>query len=289
MTSKNNFFQLGSFFQGVDLIGENWHSGIVKLDNNNKWEYKSSYLDDCIREDELADLVYLRSGDKRKAFGVITNRRANYFTLGSGECVMDSAIARPYHTKDSIQNIFNIFPFRKYTDSLTSYGAVFPRNGSNKIQLRNMKSNLYSINYYSPYNLSSPIGTEIAIGPALNLDFPTMDSLDIILFTTQRSNINFKSGFSDTVFAEETMQREVKDEKEIAVYPNPNDGNFKVYIEDTEKIKHIELTDQMGRIFRKEKVQGKTTLFEGLNLSAGIYTVHVVFEEYTITRKVVVK
>jgi len=56
-----------------------------------------SVKDDCIREDELADLVYLRSGDKRKAFGVITNRRANYFTLGGDSCQLNQPA--PVHSE----------------------------------------------------------------------------------------------------------------------------------------------------------------------------------------------
>ena len=70
-----------SRFEKVDLNGGNWHSGMTRLRSNGNLRFNKSYRDDCIRDDELADVVYLRSGDKEKAFGVITNRRANYYTL----------------------------------------------------------------------------------------------------------------------------------------------------------------------------------------------------------------
>jgi hypothetical protein len=255
------------------------------LDNNN-WEYKKSYRDDCIREDELADLVYLRSGDKRKAFGVITNRRANYFTLGSGECV-DTTIAIPEHSEFDPQEEDD---FADYTDSLQNYGSLSPAGGSDKLQMRNMKSNLYRINYYSPYNLSSPIGTGTAIGPTLNLNFPEMDTLDIILFTARRSNINFKSGFSDTVFSEETIQREVNNEKEddVIVYPNPNEGQFVVLLEKPKDARVINIKNSLGQLVDSRKEISKENRYKLNHFNAGIYAVEVIYADKIIRKKMVI-
>jgi len=181
--------------------------------------------------------------------------------------------------------------FADYTDSLQTYGLVTANDSTNTtLKLRNMKSNLYSINYYSPYNLSSPIGAEIAIGPALNLDFPTMDTLDIILFTAQRSNINFKSGFSDTVFAEETMQREVNHEKDddVIVYPNPNDGQFMVLLEKPKDVLVINIKNSLGQLIDSRKDVYKENRYKLNNFKSGVYAVEVIYVDKIIKRKMVV-
>lgn len=74
---------------------------MTRLRNNGNLKYEKSYRDDCIRDDELADVVYLRSGDRQKAFGVITNRRANYYTLGKEGVMRIVRTYQPLNTQIS--------------------------------------------------------------------------------------------------------------------------------------------------------------------------------------------
>jgi hypothetical protein len=283
--------RVDEFTQGVDLEGGDWHSGMVKLNNQGEWEYKESYRDDCIREDELADVVYLRSGDKEKAFGVITNRRANYYTLGEGECTADTIIAAPLHSKNGEQNFFGNYVWDKYSDSLQLYGDVLPEGGSNRLRLRNMKGGKeFKIKYYSPYDLVNSIKEETKWGPKLTLDFPEMDSLDIVLFEAFPMSGNFKSMHSDTTNSKEILTRESKKEKsdEVIVYPNPNDGKFVIIVEKANAAKTIYITDNLGKRIDSRFDVSKENLYNKTNFRPGLYFIEVVFEDRVIRRKIII-
>ena len=278
--------RVAEFVDGVPLDEENWHSGMVKInkfDNNNFWRYKKNYHDDCIRDDETADVVYLRSGDKEKAFGVITNRRANYYTLGKEECVEDSEnLPAPEHS-DSTEIGF--------TNSLQNYGSVSPSNFNNRLRLRNMKlAKEYKIKYYSPYDLVNSIKEETRWGPKLTLEFPDMDTLNIILFEAFRMGESFKSMQTDTTNSKDPITKTPHKEKKdkVKIYPNPNDGNFVVFIESISTIKAIQITNNLGKIVDKKSKVVNENQYNKSNFNSGIYFVEVVYENMVVRKKIVV-
>ena len=269
--------RVAEFVDGVPLDEENWHSGMVKinkLDKNNYWRYKKSYRDDCIREDETADVVYLRSKDKKKAFGVITNRRANYYTLGEGKCTKDSTIAAPPEESP-----------------LRIYDAVVPGSGNDRLRLRNMKfAREYKIKYYSPYDQVNSIKEETRWGPKLTLEFPDMDTLNIILFEAFRMGENFKSMQTDTTNSKDPITKTPHKEKKdkVKIYPNPNDGNFVVFIENISTIKAIQITNNLGKIVDKKSKVVNENQYNKSNFNSGIYFVELIYENKVVRKKIVV-
>ena len=248
---------------------------MTRLRSNGNLRFNKSYRDDCIRDDELADAVYLRSGDKEKAFGVITNRRANYYTLGVGKCIADEDIPAP--PEDS---------------PLRTYNMVTPKSGSNRLRLRNMGTIFqeFKIKYYSPYDQVNSIKEETRWGSQLTLEFPDMDTLDIVLFEVFRMGENFKSMQTDTSDSDDIMRRESKKdyEDEVKVYPNPNDGKFVIYIENPNGVNSIRILDNLGKEVHFISQILHENQYEKKNLRSGVYIVEVIFESKIIRKKIVV-
>lgn len=283
--------RVDEFTQGVDLEGGNWHSGMVTLDNQGNWKYKKSFRDDCIRKDELADVVYMRSGDQEKAFGVITNRRANYYTLGEGSCTDDSGIVTaPEHSNPSDPNS------ELYSILLQNYGSLAPESGNNRLRIRNMALGSlglpkeYKIKYYSPYDQVNSIKEETRWAPQLTLEFPDMDTLDIILFEVFPMGEGFKSAVNDTTSSEKNIKDLPKDEgqkQEVLIYPNPNNGDFIVSLENPRDVKSISISDNMGKqIYSRFTIIHKNQ-FNDLALTSGVYIVKVIFEDEVIRKKII--
>jgi hypothetical protein len=70
----------------------------------------------------------------------------------------------------------------------------------------------FKIKYYSPYDLVNSIKEETQWSPVLTLNFPTMDTMDIVLFEAFLMGSTFKSAAADTtnsVHEEETNERQV--------------------------------------------------------------------------------
>ena len=267
--------RVNEFTQDVDLEGGDWHSGMVKLDNDGKWEYKQSYRDDCISENGQVDLVYLRSGDKEKAFGVITNRRANYYTLGEGDCVDENKTAPPTPAV------------------LETYGSV-PDSPLSRVGIRNMKSlKNYKIKYYSPYNQANPIKEETIltelISPRLGLNFTDFDTLDIVLFEATLLGESFKSLDTDTSKTKDLITLQQKNKEDIIIYPNPNAGDFVIILGNSEEIKAIHISDNLGKRVNSRYTILNKNYYSEKELNPGIYLVEIITEDKVIRKNIVIK
>lgn len=283
--------RVDEFTQGVDLETDKWHSGMVKLDNQHRWKYKKSYRDDCIRMDELADVVYLRKDDGQKAFGVITNRRANYYTKGTGECTDNTTdIPAPEHSKHGEDNL--IIDYSDFTESLRFYGPVAPLGGNNRLRLRNMGNSLqeFKIKYYSPYDLQNSIMEETRWGPKLTLEFPILDTLDIVLFEAFRMGENFKSMLSDTDEVKDSIQKTKKQEiDEVKIYPNPNDGKYIIFVNSPNKIKAIYISNNLGQRVDSRREIFKENRYNKTVFNSGVYIIEVVYlDSKTIRKKMII-
>ena len=272
--------RVAEFVDGVPLDEENWHSGMVKLDNNDYWKYKENYHDDCIRDDETADLVYLRSENKEKAFGVITNRRANYYTLGDDSCRLNKPA--PEHSDDN-----------DIDSLLQTYDKVVPGNFGERLRLRNMKlGRKYKIKYYSPYDQVNSIKEETKWGSKITLDFPKMDTLDIVLFEAFRMGGSFKSMQNDSTNSDnnDKLSREIKKNitDNIKVYPNPNNGTFIILVENPSDAKAINITDNLGKRIDSRYGVTKENYYNKINFRPGVYFIEAEFEDKVIRRKIIV-
>jgi hypothetical protein len=269
------------FFENVDLDGGNWHPGITRLKSDGTLEFRQAYLNDCIREDELADLVYLRSGDEKKAFGVITNRRWNYFTMGGGEC-SDSTKLLPIHSNRNLL-------FGEADSILQTLGSVSPEGSSNRLRIRNMDLGEYKIKYYSPYDQVNSLDEETQWGPQLTLEFPNMDTLGIILFEVFRTNTNFKSMVQDSTEENSNNLADKKGSQDnILIYPNPSNGEFVIQINNPSMVKEIHIVDILGKpIHTLKKIKHENQFYLN-HLPSGIYTVEIVYENENILRKIVI-
>lgn len=166
------YHAIRTFKDMLDLETGQWHSGMVKLNSRGGWVYKERFVRSMVREDETADLIYMRSKEKDRAMGVITNRRYNYYTKGKGACVNDYPM--PEHSQG------NEFA----TERLRNYGSTKPGKGQNRLKVRGMKTTTYRITYYNANAPDVPIHTETTRGRQLTLNFPKLgeENDDILLF-----------------------------------------------------------------------------------------------------------
>ncbi|MGM0477907.1 MAG: T9SS type A sorting domain-containing protein [Bacteroidota bacterium] len=279
---------------------------MVKKKNDGTLRYKPSYLDDCIRDDELADVVYLRSGDKEKALGVITNRRANYFTLGSGDCIEDSLITDPAFEdtidlvapKHSTKGSLDEDELETADSLLQVYGSLEPGSNENRLRVRNMDLGFlatpkrYTIKYYSPYDQQYALKSETRWAPILTLEFPEFDTLDIVLFEVFQYNGSFKNNDTDNSSTDTTSRSNANSidlEDEISIFPNPNDSSFNVFLQNHKAYRSIELFNSMGKmVYSKETVGGQNKI-NVKNIPTGVYYLHLIAIDEVVTRKIIIE
>lgn len=163
---------ISQFKDTLDLETDQWHSGMVKLDKEGNWVYKDRFVRSMVREDQTADLIYMRSRSRKQAMGVLTNRRYNYYTKGEGDCVKN--YPKPEHTEG------NGFA----TERLQTYGPTVAGKGQNKLKVRGMLGKKYRITYYNANNPAVPIYSEETRGRQLTLNYPVLggENDDILLF-----------------------------------------------------------------------------------------------------------
>ena len=147
----------------------------------------------------------------------------------------------------------------------------------------------YKIKYYSPYDLVNSIKEETQWGPKLTLEFPEMDTLEIILFEAFRMGESFKSIETDTTEIKKTTQTIREHEvDEITVYPNPNHGSFVVSIENSQKAEAVHISDNLGKkLDSREKVQSEN-YYRDLKFKPGIYFVEVIYRDKVLRKKIVI-
>lgn len=149
----------------------------------------------------------------------------------------------------------------------------------------------YKIKYYSPYDQVNSIKEETRFGSQHILEFPDMDTLDIILFEVFPMGENFKSMSNDSTNTEDITSRKPKKEyeDEVKVYPNPNDGNFVVLIEEPSSVKAICITDNLGKRIDTRIDIIKENYYNKSSFNSGVYYVEVILNSHVIRRKIIIK
>ncbi len=86
-------------------------------------------------------------------------------------------------------------------------------------------------------------------------------------------------------------EEEKQEVSDITVYPNPTNGIVNISLPQDAKYKGIEIYSVMGRIVHKEDAK-KDRLNIAINLSnnkRGLYFIKVKFDDYVITKKIILK
>jgi len=102
------------------------------------------------------------------------------------------------------------------------------------------------------------------------------------------SNPDNSSGFSSTLnFKTLSGKLEELPEPEVAIYPNPSNGNFELSI--SAYAEAITVYDLLGqKIWRRNDIEANSTVEIHLNKEAGIYFVEVRTDHYSIIRQIII-
>lgn len=147
------------FISKYQLDAENWHPGASKLvpvkNDVAAWEFQSRFSERMEGKNSLADLSYLRSGDKSKAIGVLTNKTYNvYSVLDCFDKEWDKKVGQP-GWEAPISTIQTV--------------RLGGRKGE-KLKIKGMKNAQYIIDYFLPSNLENPIHTSYDMGPTVKIE-----------------------------------------------------------------------------------------------------------------------
>ena len=74
----------------------------------------------------------------------------------------------------------------------------------------------------------------------------------------------------------------------VGIYPNPNEGNFKVILEDFQTCNEIRIWNSVGQLIQTIPASDKVIINLNLSLQKGIYLVEFRGEDRSITDKLVV-
>jgi len=146
-----------NFINKYQLDKEQWHPGAMKAIQTREhpsWVYMSKFAKRMEGANHKADLSYLRSGDRNKAIGVITNTTYNIYSIS--DCADEL-----YEKK----NIELNWPLVIDTPEKVETSG----RGSEKLKVKHLKSGKYLIEYFLPEDLSNAIHTSTGYGPNLKV------------------------------------------------------------------------------------------------------------------------
>jgi hypothetical protein len=145
------------------LAGKDWHPGASERKADGSWVYNKAYfmsMDGWFlppralqKRNKKADVSYLRSGDKKTAFGVISNKTYNIYAVS--DCI-DSL----YNFKDKNGNAYKenngqgnwyVPPSLRVAENINTLNE--------KLRLEGMEKGEYDIYYYTIDNQTVPFAT----------------------------------------------------------------------------------------------------------------------------------
>ncbi|MBL1279685.1 MAG: hypothetical protein COA33_005410 [Fluviicola sp.] len=174
LDDHTNYAKINAFISDYELDKNNWHPGAMELmaveNELPGWEYRNSYAARMEGNNGLADLSYLRSGNKQEAIGVITNKSYNVYTvLDCFDKEWDEKIGLPGWQEGQITELQKV--------------KTFGRKGEN-LRLKGMKKTGYVIEYFLPNDLENSIHTSRGRGSNVKIKAIIGDSFEeyIVLF-----------------------------------------------------------------------------------------------------------
>ena len=146
-----------NFINKYQLDKDQWHPGAMKANRTKEypsWVYMSKFSKRMEGANNKADLTYLRSGDRNKAIGVITNTTYNIYS--ASDC------ADELYEKKNIE--LNWPLVNSVIEKVETSGR-----GSENLKIKHLKSGKYIIEYFLPNDLSNAIHTSTGYGPSLKV------------------------------------------------------------------------------------------------------------------------
>lgn len=180
VSNYGEFAKAEKWINSVDLSKDNWHPGASKLshrDSVNIWKYQPSYKNRMIGKNNKADLLFLRSGDKKSAFGVVSNLTYNVYT--EGKC-FDEEWEKNLGKEEETQ---------KKSEKVKTYG----RGGEN-LKVKGMATGRYKVEYFLPNEQKKPFLTTYHTGSNVKIALDSLGNTKetyIVLFRVSRAKEGF--------------------------------------------------------------------------------------------------
>ena len=292
------FHHLGKIRQAIynvpRLSSGNWHPGAMKALPSlitEKWEYHKPWADAMVDEfdppgggesnirDRRADLVYLRSGDKNFATGMITNKTLNFLTL---EDCFDSQYL------DSIDvDLDENRRWKDYHPVILSPLSSFSVWGE-EMELSGLRNNDYYLNYYNPANLSSPIDVQDDNGENIRLSCTMYN--EYLVFEARRQGHSWEQPlYEDSIRGNEAGMPLTKNtgrsnpepvqenylSYDILVFPNPTAGQLTIQLAQNHVGSEMQLTDLRGVVLDTRRLSFEKNAFSLNDIKPGAYLLRV--------------
>ena len=170
--------RMNEFISKYDLDREDWHPGaseLMKYDNIKSWEYRKKYtkgmdarftpgvFKSWKKRERKSDNTYLRSGDKKSAIGVLSNKTYN------------------------VGNTDTCFVWKELKGTPIEFQEKVDCSDE-KMKLYGMEFGRYDIEYFLPSDLLNPIAASSDMGPRVKLKY-TLDASEkgyIVLFVVKK-------------------------------------------------------------------------------------------------------
>lgn len=134
------------------------------------------------------------------------------------------------------------------------------------------------------YGLAGYNGEILISGPEHIYDTPTNDTIFACNTVSRWIGGSYREGCSGNVLSGISN---ITKENNYSIYPNPNNGNFTIETNSTEK-QSMQVFDITGKIVLSQKINGKTNI-EASNLDNGVYFIQVKTKENISMRKIIVQ
>lgn len=148
-----------TFISNIEFDKDLWHPGASKIkkviNEVPSWNYQENYASKMEGKNGLADLSYLRNGNKTEAIGVLSNKTYNFYTI-----------------TDCFDQEWDKNVIEKGWDKPIKVLRRVKTSGrkSEKLKLKGMKSSQYVIDYFLPSDLVNPIHTSYDRGPSVKIE-----------------------------------------------------------------------------------------------------------------------
>jgi hypothetical protein len=267
-TTPNEWYYYGDLLTFLDnnkFDQESWRPGQRVYTGISDWT-------DMARVDKLADMTYLVKGNKTKVMGVISNRSYNYYSstptpfppgpfgtpceyLWSNESDLDDLTEGPYQ----------------------NWVPVNPGVGPNTLKVNDLAPLAFQIDYY---HLDAPTvveNTQIASGPSITLEYPTLTDIDPL--------IAFK------IYPLGGKSMSISTNISASVYPNPTQDIVTIKWGKEIGAVEINITDVTGKEVLKTTPTKNQYRWDSRSVESGMYFVNIIrngkslFSERVVVQK----
>lgn len=236
------------FIDGTDFDGGFYNAGQWLDTTGNAWEKME-------RSDNGAEMSYLRAASRMHAMGVISNRTANFETLGGGSCAQDVPVHDDWD---------ELYP-------LTAGGSA------TGLKLVEMNPIPYRIDYYDT-ETGDYMSSSFANGPEVNVHHPSMYYDHVIAFKAYPAPSGFMVETNDEVVESESLS--------IEFWPNPTKDE--ITIRSGYEKAHVTILDANGKIVRaRESINTGDNSISVQHLETGMYFLQLEAEGETSTEKLI--